>query len=159
MSTHTIEPQQVQNLTDGLLVGQFEHALDPKRRLTIPSVFREKMGHPKHLYVMPDSKMQCLNVLTPEEMKKIVDLLAGKLYAPGVGQLLAKLGSQCEDLQVDVQGRIRVRDAFLEFAQVDSQVLMIGAVTRVQLWSPKVYPTETGVNQKAIGDVLGEIGL
>ena len=47
----------------GVLVGRSDHALDPKKRLTIPSGWRTDMGNPKFVYVMPDRKERCLNLL------------------------------------------------------------------------------------------------
>ena len=38
----------------GIFVGRFTHSLDPKKRLTIPAVWRAQVGTPKSLYVLPD---------------------------------------------------------------------------------------------------------
>jgi len=132
----------------GLLVGRFDHALDPKKRLTIPSNWRELMGQPTYVYVMPDIDLPCLNLLAPQELERRLEGLRQRaLFEDGLGDLLADLGENAEQLPLDVQGRIRIRDRLLEFAQLSDQVVMIGAANRVQLWAPKMRPERAGVDQ------------
>ena len=51
----------------GVLVGRFDHALDPKRRLTIPAEWRSVMGAPDFVYVFPDPAEPCLDLIPPAE--------------------------------------------------------------------------------------------
>jgi MraZ protein len=132
----------------GLLLGRFDHALDPKKRLTIPSNWRELMGHPAYVYVMPDLDQPCLNLLAPRELERRLEGLRQRaLFEDGLGEMLAELGEHAEQLPLDVQGRIRIRDRLLEFAQLSDQVVMIGAANRVQLWAPKLRPERASVDQ------------
>jgi MraZ protein len=132
----------------GLLLGRFDHALDPKKRLTIPSNWRELMGQPAYVYVMPDFDLLCLNLLAPFELERRMEGLRQRaLFEDGLGEGLAELGESAEQLPLDVQGRIRIRDRLLEFAQLSEQVVMIGAANRIQLWSPKLRPERATVDQ------------
>lgn len=135
----------------GLLLGRFDHALDPKKRLTIPSNWRDLMGHPAYVYVFPDTELPCLNLLAPLELERRMEGLRQRaLFEGGLGETLAELGEHAEQLPLDVQGRIRIRDRLLEFAQLSDQVVMIGAANRVQLWSPKLRPERAGVDQERL---------
>lgn len=133
---------------EGLLLGRFDHALDPKKRLTIPSNWRELMGQPTYVYVLPDLDLPCLNLLAPRELEQRMEGLRQRaLFDDGLGEALAELGENAEQLPLDVQGRIRIRDRLLEFAQLSDQVVLIGAANRVQLWAPKLRPERVTVDQ------------
>lgn len=134
-----------------LFLGRFDHALDPKKRLTIPSIWRDLMGQPSYIYVMPDIELHCLNILSPAEMERRLELLCGRpLFEDGLGEVLAELGENSEQLALDVQGRIRIRDRLLEFAQLTDQVVMIGAANRIQLWSPELRPERATIDKSAM---------
>ena len=142
----------------GLFVGRFDHALDPKRRITIPAPWREIMGPSGNVYVIPDPYMQCLNLLPISEAKVRLEKLRQKsLFDPKAGESLRVIGENSEQLQWDVQGRIRIRERLLLFAGLDGQVVMIGAVNRVQLWSPRLRPEEPLVDQAKLANAVLQI--
>lgn len=142
----------------GLLVGRFDHALDPKKRLTIPSNWREIMGQPAYVYVMPDFDHPCLNLLSPLEMERRLESLRQRaLFEDGLGEALAELGEHAEQLPLDVQGRIRIRDRLLAFAQLDDQVVLIGAANRVQIWAPKLRPERERVDQARLAEAYRNV--
>jgi len=132
----------------GLLLGRFDHALDPKKRFTIPAGWRELMGSPAYVYIMPDPKEKCLNLLPPAEMEGRLDKLRQRaLFDKGASAALRVLGENSEQVMLDVQGRIRIKDRLLKFAMLEESVAMIGALNRVQLWSPALRPDVEAVNQ------------
>ncbi len=120
------------------LAGEVEHSLDPKKRLTIPSGWRAAMGNPAYVYVMPDRGGQCLNLLPPEEMDAMLAKLREKaLFNPALNQAAMTLGRMSEMLPLDVQGRIRICDKLLRFANLTTTVVMVGSFRMIKLWDPQ----------------------
>ena len=135
----------------GLLVGRFDHALDPKKRLTVPAGWRDLMGAPPYVYVFPDPNEKCLNLIPPAEMEGRLEKLRQRaLFDKGASVALRVFGENAEQAVVDVQGRIRIRDRLLAFAQLRDTVVMIGAMNRIQLWSPSLRPEAETVDQAAL---------
>ena len=62
----------------GVLVGRYDYAMDPKKRFTIPSGWRTVMGNPEYVYVMPDRKERCLNLIPRAEMEARLEKLREK---------------------------------------------------------------------------------
>ena len=60
---------EVKSAWSGALVGRFDHALDPKKRFTIPSEWRTLMGDPQYVYVMLDPVERCLDLVPVAEME------------------------------------------------------------------------------------------
>ncbi len=135
----------------GLLVGRFDHALDPKRRLTVPAGWRDLMGAPPYVYVFPDPNEKCLNLIPPAEMEGRLEKLRQRaLFDKRAGEALRVFGENAEQAVVDVQGRIRIKDRLLMFARLSDKVVMIGAMNRIQLWSPALRPEAETVDQAAL---------
>lgn len=125
----------------GMFVGEFRHALDPKRRLTIPSAWRALVAGPKSLYVLPDFHARCLNIFPADAMaRKLEKIRRHSMSDRKAMDFARRLGSVSELVPWDVQGRIRIKDKLLEFAGLDDQVVMIGALDRIELWSPDQQP-------------------
>lgn len=135
----------------GLLVGRFDHALDPKKRLTVPAGWRDLMGSPEYVYVFPDPNETCLNLIPPAEMEGRLEKLRQRaLFDKRASVALRVFGENAEQAGLDVQGRIRIRDRLLAFAGLTGTVVMIGAMNRIQLWSPALRPEPETVDQAAL---------
>jgi MraZ protein len=135
----------------GLLVGRFDHAMDPKRRLTVPAGWRDLMGDPPYVYVFPDPHMKCLSLVPPAEMEGRLEKLRQRaLFDKTLGPALRVFGESAEQVTLDVQGRIRIRDKLLAFAQLSDKVVMIGSMNRVQLWSPALAPETESIDQASL---------
>ena len=113
------------------------------------------MGAPAYVYVMPDPREKCLNLVPPGEMEgRLAKLREKALFDKHASEAMRIIGEHSEQLTVDVQGRIRVRDRLLNFAGIDDKVVMIGAFNRVQIWSPAMRPDVEAVDQKTLADAV-----
>ena len=140
--------------------GRYEHALDAKRRLMVPAEWRQQMGNPGHLYIMPDFKEKCLVILPPAEMDKVLEKLQEMpLLDPDVSAALACFGEHCERIDVDGAGRIRISDAFLQFANLETDAVLIGGVSRMRIWNPSYKPVMKQVNQAGFAQALKFLGV
>lgn len=141
-----------------VLVGRFDHALDPKKRLTIPSEWRAAMGGPQYVYVMPDRAEKCLNLVPQAEMEMRLNKLREKaLFDPSLNKALQVLGSVSEQLSLDVQGRIRISDRLLKYANLKGVVAMVGSVRMIKLWDLAAIEPEESVDISALNDALDKL--
>ena len=139
--------QSVAEATSGgsnALMGEFEHSLDPKKRLTIPREWRKAMGDPDFVYVMRDRNGKCLDLLPKAEMESLLAKLREKaLFDPALTKAAMLIGANSEQLMLDVQGRIRISDKLLQFANLTTTVVMAGSVRMAKLWNPEAYAEES----------------
>lgn len=145
----------------GGFVSRFRHSLDPKKRLTIPSEWREQVGPLKRLYVLPGlSGDKCLYIYPAAEMGH--HLL--KFRQRGIGDRQARvlarvLGANSELLEWDTQGRIRIKDDLLEQAGISDQVELIGAFDHFEAWSPEAWQEASSVGDATIEEALRYVDL
>ena len=139
--------QSVAEATSGgsnALMGEFEHSLDPKKRLTIPREWRQAMGDPDFVYVMRDRNGKCLDLLPKAEMESLLAKQREKArFDPALTKAGMLIGANSEQLMLDVQGRIRISDKLLQFANLTTTVVMAGSVRMAKLWNPEAYAEES----------------
>ena len=141
-------------------VGRYDHALDPKKRFTIPSEWRDLMGDPEFVYVMPDPTDRCVNIIPMVEWEARMEELRKKaLFDPALRPVLQKIGANSEMPALDVQGRIRISDKLLQFANLTTTVAMLGAVRMIQLWDPAALPPANEVDQASLREALALAGF
>jgi division/cell wall cluster transcriptional repressor MraZ len=154
------ESTKVQPLSDGPLAGTFEHALDPKRRITIPSVWREVMGSPTHLHVMADPHDPCLTIVPPAVLlPRLQRLRQLPLFDEGMSEALRDFFADAEYLMVDVQGRIRISDDLLAHAQLEEMAVLRGIGVRIQVWAPKLRARRKALDTAAIASAAKALGF
>ncbi len=141
-------------------MGRIEHALDPKRRLTIPAGWRDVMGGPRYVYVLPDPVLKCLNLIPVNILSEMLPKpKEGGLFNGRMDAAFATLTKYAEHLPVDVQGRIRIRDGLLEWAGLKDKVAMVGMGFKIHLWAPERCPETKGVDQNELAEALKALGL
>ena len=147
-----------QGVSSGL-VGRFDHALDPKKRLTIPSGWRLVLGNPEYVYAMPDPVERCVNIMPKDEMDVMLSQLRQKaLFDPAQMRLLQVIGANSDLLMLDSQGRIRISDKLLQFANLTTTVAMVGSVRMIKLWDPKALAPEGEVDQAGLANAMAAAG-
>ncbi len=127
--------------------GRFEHSVDPKGRVILPAKFR---AHFEHGGFLTQYHQGCLALWTPEEFElQSAVLEASQNLGPAERNLARVWAAGTQEAEVDRQGRVAIAPPLRVFAQLDveSGVLVMGAINRIELWSParwaeKLAPTE-----------------
>jgi MraZ protein len=139
---------------EDLFVGSFHHALDPKRRLIVPSTWRSILGDSSRLYILPHPDRPCLYLFTLAEMNRRL----GRLREAGTSgaadeQAIRAITASADALVPDSQGRVRIKDELLAHAEVKSKVVLVGTLTRIELWSEEQFdmalPTASDLAESA----------
>ena len=139
-------------------MGRHDYALDPKKRFTIPSEWRANLG--SVVYVMPDRKVPCLNLYSEAEMGVFLGQLRQKaLLDPALNRLYSRLGAVCQQLTLDSQGRIRISDRLLQFANLTTTVAIVGSFRLIKLFDPAFIGPEDKVDMGEIDAMMTAVGL
>ena len=132
----------------GALLSEFERNLDPKKRLTIPSAWRHALGS-DYVYVMKEAGKPCLNIIPKGVFESRMEGLQEEaLTDDDLNDVLESVGEDAELLEFDVQGRIRISDRLLAYANLKGTVVMKGAVRMARIWAPENVPQRTEVESE-----------
>lgn len=149
-------------MLQGVFVGQFQHLLDRKMRLTIPVGWREQVGVPEQVYVLPGINVPCLCVFPAREMAKRLERVNSLSIADEKGRhFFRTLASRSELVPWDAQGRIRIKDELLAYAGIRSEVLLAGAFECFELWSPEKWKQqqESSGSSTTLGEAARYVGF
>ena len=132
--------EETERVFTGALVNSFERPLDPKKRLTVPSVWRHALGS-DYVYVMKEEGKPCLQLIPKGVFEsRLAGIQELALSDDELNDVLERVGEDSELLEFDVQGRIRISDKLLAYANLTGPVVLKGAVRMARLWAPENVP-------------------
>ncbi len=142
-----------------MLLGEYTHTLDPKKRLSLPAKFRKELGK---TVVLTHGLDKCLFLYSSKQWEKI----AGKLSSLSMGQTDTRGFSRfmlagAVEAEIDSLGRILVPDFLKEFAGLDSKVVVTGVHDRAEIWDSSrwsEYKARVSEQADALAEKLGEVG-
>ncbi|MFO7535546.1 MAG: hypothetical protein R6X19_07685 [Kiritimatiellia bacterium] len=119
--------------------GVITHALDPKKRLTIPVEWRLSVGLPERVFIMPGFDGEpCLYVFPMRIMAARLESVNRALVSdPNYRLFTRTMGENSAEVPWDSQGRIRIPDHLLQKGGLTDAIYMIGAKDRFELWHPE----------------------
>ena len=144
-----------------LFSSVYEHSLDAKKRLTIPSDWRAMVGEPQRIFVLQAADGTHLDAMPASEMSKKLEKMADVSLADTASQdYLSVLAMRSELVTWDAQGRIRLRDDLLEFAGVKDSAVLVSTLKGFQIWSPRKWKEkQEKLLQVKTADVVRSFGF
>jgi MraZ protein len=120
-----------------MFLGQYQHALDEKGRLTIPARFRELLDGGAYLTQGLD---QCLVVMTSASFAQtMANLSAMNMADPNARLLRRVILSNAYPIEIDKAGRMLVPQQLREFAGLDGEAIVAGQGDYFEVWSPAAW--------------------
>lgn len=142
-----------------MFLGEHTHALDEKKRLTLPVKLRQAVGKK---IVVTRGLDGCLFLYPNKEWQGI----AGKLGSLGMGQSDTRgfarfMLAGAVETEVDSAGRILVPEHLREFAAIKTSVVVAGVHNRLEIWDEsrwKSYAASVAKSADAMAEKLGQVG-
>ena len=120
-----------------MFFGEYSHSLDSKKRLTIPSRFRDELRDGAYVMEGLDGN---LNVFTPAVFEKILENISAlSLTDDNVRDIRRKFFGRSGYLEIDNAGRILIPDFLRQTAGIESEAVLTGAGSYFEIWSPESW--------------------
>ena len=124
------------------LLGNYQHSLDDKNRIRLPSNFRTEMGN--DYFLMPGSN-GCIFVYKADETQKLLSSLMDlDTLNPQQSLLLTQLTAYCRCVTTDSQGRFMLPDDLIKMMGINKDVRIVGAITKAEIWSEERWQEKFG---------------
>lgn len=138
-----------------VFLGEYQHSLDAKGRLTIPAKFREELGEgavitrglDNCLFLFPNTEWTILET-------KLKTLPLTKNDARQFVRFLFSGATECE---LDKQGRIMLPANLREFAGIDKDAVVIGVSSRIEIWSREKWATYVQAAEESFDQIAENI--
>ncbi|MDR2933182.1 MAG: division/cell wall cluster transcriptional repressor MraZ [Oscillospiraceae bacterium] len=137
-----------------MLIGEFQHSLDTKGRVNFPSRLREGLGVRFYITKGLDG---CLFVYSEDEW----DALAQRIRALPVSKardLQRFFFGGAAEAQPDKQGRVLIPANLREYAGLDKDIVIVGAMVRAEIWDKQAWEARLdGLSADAIAETIDSI--
>ena len=141
---------------DVTFLGEFKHTLDSQRRVAVPRGWRS--GDKSCFYLFP-GRGGCLQLISQSVFADLTERIRKVSFTdPVVSRALAKIGALAQECVCDKQGRIAIPQKLKEFAGIDGEVMMVGAITTGQIWAAQAWEAESEDPEKLLDVIDGLFG-
>ena len=136
-----------------MLTGEYQHNMDLKGRVTVPSKFREDLGDKFYVCKGLDG---CLFLLSQAQWDKLVEKVSAIPLAQGKG-IQRYFFSGAAEVEPDKQGRISVPADLRAYAGLDRELAVIGAGSRAEIWNASAWRDYLAVQEEVFSNTAEEI--
>lgn len=142
-----------------MFIGEYQHNLDEKGRLAIPTKFRASLKKS----VVTRGIDNCLFVFTMDEWLKLAEKLSTLPLSQSNTRAFSRLMlAGAMDLELDQQGRAVLPEYLRKYAGLNKEVVVAGLYNRLELWDKaewEKYKLKSEKNSERIAEQLGSLGV
>lgn len=141
--------------TANMFMGEYQHSVDEKGRMIIPSKFRELLGSG---FVITRGLDNCLFVYPASEWtmleKKLKSLPLMKADARAFTRFFFSGAVECD---LDKQGRVNIPANLREHAQIKKETVVIGVSNRVEIWAKERWEAYAAESVQSFNDIAEKL--
>ncbi len=143
-----------------MLIGEYKHIIDEKKRLAIPAKLRKELGNGA---VLTRGLDNCLALYPLREWEILADKLSklptGQIEARGLARVIL---SGAVEVEFDSLGRILIPDYLKQYAVLEKNVVIAGVFNHIEIWDQDKWDIYKQKTESEVGDMaqkLSEIGF
>lgn len=143
-----------------MLIGEYQHTIDTKKRLAIPAKFRKDLGNQM---IITKGLESCLVIYTLDEWGKLAQKLANLPTSQSDARNFARMMlAGASDVELDKLGRVLIPDYLKEYAGLKKNVTLLGLSAKVEIWDSEKWEEHKKKTESSVGDIaerLKELGI
>lgn len=112
--------------------GEYAHTIDKKNRMFLPAKVRDEMS--ERIFMVKSLSCKCIALYPEEEWEKFEEKLDAIPNISG-SDVVRKIFSSLNIVQTDAQGRVLIPQNLCDYAELEKNVVVIGAGKHVEIWS------------------------
>ena len=124
------------------MTGTFEHTIDGKGRLILPARLKEELGDSFHLAMGTD---ECLTIY-PQAAWDALCQRAEELEDEEDIEAMEVFFAQTYRCVVDSQNRIVIPPQLRQFAELEKDVVIVGANNKAKIWNAQRWAEKTATS-------------
>ena len=139
-----------------MLIGQYEHTIDAKKRLALPAKFRGELGDK---IIITRGIEGCLAVYTEAEWKIMSDKISTLTISQAEARSFTRMIlAGAMEVSLDKLGRILVPDYLKEYAGLKKNVVVCGLSNRLEIWDFEKWETYKKEAEKGVDEIVSKLG-
>ena len=142
-----------------MFIGEYQHALDSKNRMIVPSKLREELGSK---FVITKGLDGCLYAYPLSEWKILEEKLKTlPLTNKDARAFVRFFFSGASEVEMDKQGRGLIPQNLKEYAGIEKEIVSIVVLSRVEIWSKDKWNNynDSNIDFDSIAEKMSELGI
>jgi len=143
-----------------LLIGEYEHSLDAKGRMILPSKIREDIGEK---FIITKGLDGCLFGFSKQEWNNFEEKLKTlPLTNKNARDFVRFFLSGAVEAEVDKQGRFLIPGNLRKYGSLEKEVVITGVGTRIEIWDKahwESYNSEENLSADTIAENMANLGM
>lgn len=140
--------------------GRYEHTIDAKGRLSVPSRIRETLNERYDSRLVVTTYDNCLIAYPFPEWQKLEEKVASlPEFQKDTKAFLRFFYSSATDCSIDKLGRILIPQTLRDYAKLENDVILVGAFRHIEIWSKPLWEKAEQASQDDIVNTLERLGL
>ena len=128
-----------------MFMGTYNNSIDTKNRMIVPSKHRDQLGG---RCVLTKGMDKCLYIYSMAEWEKQMDKIEALPESdPKVRAIIRHFCANAVDCEFDKQGRIVIPAELKEYAGIDKELVTMGAMRKIEVWSKEVWDSPDNENK------------
>lgn len=138
-----------------MFFGTYTPKLDDKGRLFLPAKFRDELSEG---LVVTRGQERCLTVWSLEDFGGLTERLReAPVTNKGARDYVRMLFAAASQEVPDKQGRISIPSVLREYASLDKDVMVIGAMNRIEIWDPASWTAYSEEQEQKFSELSDEV--
>ena len=134
-----------------MFMGEYQHNLDEKSRIVIPSNFRYEL---KDNFVITKGLEKCLYIFSKNEWNKVVSKLEDLPFTKKDVRIFKRaFFSGASNVELDKTGRIVISSNLKEYARIQRECVIIGAGDRIEIWDKDEWNNFMNTYEDKVSDI------
>lgn len=139
-----------------MLIGQYNHTIDAKKRLALPAKFRGELGAQ---VVVTKGVENCLVVYTQKEWEIMSAKLANLPVSQGEARSFTRhLLASAMEVELDKLGRILLPDYLKDYGALKKNVVICGLSNRLEIWDEEKWQQYSQNAEKGVEEIVSKLG-
>lgn len=142
-----------------MFIGEYQHSLDSKNRIIVPSKLREGLGEK---FIISKGLDGCLYAYPIDEWQKFEEKLKNLPLTNRDARAFVRFFiAGATEVETDKQGRGLIPANLREYAGIEKEIVTIGALNKVEIWSKEKWESynESDIDFDSIADKMGDLGI
>lgn len=134
-----------------MFLGTHNPRLDDKGRLILPAKFRDDLAGG---LVITKGQERCLYVFPMAEFRRIAEQLQATPVTHKAARAYSRVFfASAFDQLPDRQGRITIPPPLRQYADLDRELVVIGASNRVEIWDHQAWESYLADSEESFADI------
>ncbi|HEX2983812.1 MAG TPA: division/cell wall cluster transcriptional repressor MraZ [Ignavibacteriales bacterium] len=143
-----------------MFIGSFTYSLDAKSRVAIPAKLRKYVNpEANDTFILTRGTSQCIDVYPLDKWNELVQHKLNKLdsFDPKEAMFLRMFLQKAAEDSLDAQSRLIIPQNLVEFAQIEKEVFILGAINKIELWNPAIYEKYLNDQTESFENIAKEV--